>query len=61
MSKRKALGSGLEALLSAKSVGEKQIDSNDILEQSSAKIRSIPLHEISRNKDQPRQVFLMNL
>ena len=57
MSKRKALGSGLEALLSAKSVGEKQIDSNDILEQSSAKIRSIPLHEISRNKDQPRQVF----
>tara|TARA_B100001778_G_scaffold320382_1_gene310708 strand:- start:518 stop:1384 length:867 start_codon:yes stop_codon:yes gene_type:complete len=56
MSKRKALGSGLEALLSSKPATslQKQTDSEV---HSSITIRSIPIHEISRNKNQPRQVF----
>ena len=60
MSKRKALGSGLEALLSAKpeSSNLKKKDSAD--QSSSINIKSIPVHEISRNKNQPRQVFFDN-
>ena len=57
MSKRKALGSGLEALLSAKSTVRQEADNENISKPSSTQIRSIPVHEISRNKDQPRQVF----
>ena len=60
MSKRKALGSGLEALLSAKPEPSnlKKKDSAD--QSSSINIKSIPVHEISRNKNQPRQVFFDN-
>jgi ParB family chromosome partitioning protein len=60
MSKRKALGSGLEALLSAKpeSSNLKKKDNED--QSSSINIKSIPVHEISRNKNQPRQVFFDN-
>ena len=60
MSKRKALGSGLEALLSEKpeSSNIKKKDSAD--QSSSINIKSIPVHEISRNKNQPRQVFFDN-
>jgi len=56
MTKRKALGSGLEALLSTKPVASsttnKRLDS-----ASTQNIQSIPLDQISRNKNQPRQVF----
>ncbi len=56
MTKRKALGSGLEALLSTKPVASsttnKRLDSG-----STQNIQSIPLDQISRNKNQPRQVF----
>ena len=58
MSKRKALGSGLEALLSAKPESSSNLKKKDNVDQSSSfNIKSIPVHEISRNKDQPRQVF----
>ena len=58
MTKRKALGSGLEALLSTKQPAAGSQDlKEDYLASSSSKISSIPIHEISRNKDQPRQVF----
>ena len=57
MSKRKALGSGLEALLSAKTVTTSEPNVEDKLDLSQNKIRSIPIHEITRNKNQPRQVF----
>ena len=57
MSKRKALGSGLEALLSAKTMPTSEPNVEDKLDQSQNKIRSIPIHEITRNKNQPRQVF----
>ena len=57
MSKRKALGSGLEALLSAKTMTTSEPNVEDKLDLSQNKIRSIPIHEITRNKNQPRQVF----
>lgn len=58
MTKRKALGSGLEALLSVNQpAAGKQDSKEDYLVPSSSKISSIPIHEISRNKNQPRQVF----
>ena len=61
MSKRKALGSGLEALLSAKPESSSSLKKKDNLDQSSSiNIKSIPVHEISRNKNQPRQVFFDN-
>ena len=57
MTKRKALGSGLEALLSAKPVNKNiQIPKADD-ENSNQRILSIPVDKITRNKDQPRQVF----
>ena len=61
MAKRKALGSGLEALLSTKQpAAGSQNQKEDYLVPSSSKISSIPIHEISRNKNQPRQVFFNN-
>ena len=61
MSKRKALGSGLEALLSAKPDSSSNLKKKDNVDQSSSiNIKSIPVHEISRNKNQPRQVFFDN-
>ena len=61
MSKRKALGSGLEALLSAKPELSSNLTKKDNVDQSSSiHIKSIPVHEISRNKNQPRQVFFDN-
>ncbi len=61
MSKRKALGSGLEALLSAKPESSSNLKKKDNVDQSSSlNIKSIPVHEISRNKNQPRQVFFDN-
>ena len=61
MSKRKALGSGLEALLSAKPESSSNLKKKDNADQSSSlNIKSIPVHEISRNKNQPRQVFFDN-
>ncbi len=61
MSKSKALGSGLEALLSAKPESSSSLKKKDNLDQSSSiNIKSIPVHEISRNKNQPRQVFFDN-
>ena len=57
MTKRKALGSGLEALLSAKPVNKNtQIPQADN-ENLNQRILSIPVDKITRNKDQPRQVF----
>ena len=57
MTKRKALGSGLEALLSAKPVNKNtQIPQADN-ENSNQRVLSIPVDKITRNKDQPRQVF----
>ena len=61
MSKRKALGSGLEALLSAKPESSNLKKKDNVDQSSSFNIKSIPVHEISRNKNQPRQVFLMML
>lgn len=57
MTKRKALGSGLEALLSAKPVVDSKPLNEDLIDTSSAKVISIPVHEITRNKNQPRQLF----
>ena len=57
MTKRKALGSGLEALLSTKPIVADQSRSMDSSDISSTKIISIPIHEITRNKNQPRQLF----
>ena len=57
MTKRKALGSGLEALLSAKPVNKNAQTSQTDNENSNQRILSIPVDKITRNKDQPRQVF----
>ena len=57
MSKRKALGSGLEALLSAKSVVRQEVDNKNISKSSSTQISYIPVHEISRNKYKTRKVY----
>lgn len=57
MSKRKALGSGLEALLSTKSE-QLSTTHNDVgSEASKNSIVSIPIDKIERNKSQPRKVF----
>ena len=57
MTKRKALGSGLEALLSSKL--DKQVISSSHADdnQPNQKIISLPIDKITRNKAQPRQVF----
>ena len=57
MTKRKALGSGLEALLSAKPVNRNTQTPQTDNENSNQRILSIPVDKITRNKDQPRQVF----
>ena len=57
MTKRKALGSGLEALLSAKPVNKSSQTLRADDENSNQRILSIPVDKIIRNKDQPRQVF----
>ena len=57
MTKRKALGSGLEALLSAKPVSKSSQTLRADDENSNQRILSIPVDKITRNKDQPRQVF----
>ena len=57
MTKRKALGSGLEALLSAKPVNKNTQTLQTDNENSNQRILSIPVDKITRNKDQPRQVF----
>ena len=57
MTKRKALGSGLEALLSAKPVNKNTQILRTDEENSNQRILSIPVDKITRNKDQPRQVF----
>ena len=55
MTKRKALGSGLDSLLSsARRVTESEI--SDLHQQSS----SLPVHKIVRNRHQPRKVFHEN-
>ena len=56
MTKRKALGSGLEALLSSKldKKSEKEVDN---FANSNQRVLSIPIDKITRNKNQPRQVF----
>ena len=52
MSKRKALGSGLDSLLSsAANTSKLDINSNE------SEILSIPVHKIIKNKHQPRKVF----
>ena len=52
MSKRKALGSGLDSLLSsAANTSKLDINSNE------SEILSIPVHKIIKNKQQPRKVF----
>ena len=52
MSKRKALGSGLDSLLSsAANTSKLDVDSNE------SEILSIPVHKIIKNKHQPRKVF----
>ena len=54
MVKRKALGSGLEALLGTQTKSSpKKINETD----SAKKLLSIPLDKISRNKNQPRKKF----
>lgn len=55
MSKRKALGSGLEALLSSKP--EKKHSTKDPVSSSSKTIQKIPIDKISRNINQPRKLF----
>ncbi len=55
MSKRKALGSGLEALLSSKP--EKKDTSKASISSSSKTIQKIPIDKISRNINQPRKLF----
>ena len=56
MTKRKALGSGLEALLSAKPVNKNTQTPQTDNENLDQRILSIPVDKITRNKDQPRQV-----
>ena len=57
MTKRKALGSGLEALLSAKPANKNTEIVSDNTENPNHRILSIPIDKIARNKDQPRQLF----
>ena len=56
MTKRKALGSGLEALLSSK-LDKKAEKGVDDFANSNQRVLSIPIDKITRNKNQPRQVF----
>ena len=51
------MGSGLEALLSAKPVNKNTQTLRTDEENSNQRILSIPVDKITRNKDQPRQVF----
>ena len=52
MSKRKALGSGLDSLLSsAANTSKLDVNSNE------SEVLSIPVHKIIKNKHQPRKVF----
>ena len=57
MTKRKALGSGLEALLSSRPTDDSKSKRKNNADSSTPQIISIPIHEITRNKNQPRQVF----
>ena len=57
MTKRKALGSGLEALLSAKPANKNTEIVSGNTENPNHRILSIPIDKIVRNKDQPRQLF----
>ena len=61
MTKRKALGSGLEALLSSRPTDDSKSKEKNNADSSTPQIISIPIHEITRNKNQPRQVFLTML
>ena len=56
MSKRKALGSGLEALLSDKP-RINVVESNTQHETDDQNVQQIPIDKISRNINQPRKVF----
>tara|TARA_B100000941_G_scaffold96002_1_gene66801 strand:+ start:7133 stop:7999 length:867 start_codon:yes stop_codon:yes gene_type:complete len=56
MSKRKALGSGLEALLSDKP-RINVVESNAQHETDDQNVQQIPIDKISRNINQPRKVF----
>ena len=56
MTKRKAWGSGLEALLSSKLDKKAEKEINDFA-NSNQRVLSIPIDKITRNKNQPRQVF----
>ena len=56
MSKRKALGSGLEALLSDKP-RINVVESNSQHETDDQNVQQIPIDKISRNINQPRKVF----
>ena len=57
MTKRKALGSGLEALLSAKPENKNTGIVSENIDNANHRILSIPVDKIVRNKDQPRQLF----
>ncbi|MBT5406296.1 MAG: ParB/RepB/Spo0J family partition protein [Gammaproteobacteria bacterium] len=57
MTKRKALGSGLEALLSAKPENKNTGIVSENIDNANHRILSIPVDKIARNKDQPRQLF----
>ena len=57
MKKRKALGSGLEALLSAKPENKNTGIVSENIDNANHRILSIPVDKIVRNKDQPRQLF----
>ena len=56
MTKRKALGSGLEALLSSK-LDKKSENEVDNFANSNQRVLSIPIDKRTRNKNQPIQVF----
>lgn len=53
MTKRKALGSGLDALLSSAQSSSASINSNP----SDRSANAIPIHKIIRNPHQPRKIF----
>ena len=59
MVKRKALGTGLEALLTKKPA-QKTVEAMPSSETDiDSQIRSIPVEKISRNINQPRKYFRM--
>ena len=56
MTKRKALGSGLEALLSSRPTDDSNQKKNNA-DSSTPQIISIPIHEITRNKTNQDKFF----